>query len=191
MAQAQLVPADDNPIKDLTQVSEAMKLFISQENDAVLQMAIDRMNQQPSLWRRWFPDAFDREQAKITLDRVRSAYAAKKQFLDAYVSVQLEITRRRGDALIAAVGMDLQAKLAAFAKAKSDELTQTIIQGKDEFYANIATHIRSLEQYKDIPGLYERAKQSADRQITQYVEWVEGLCEGFTNALKAKVSGKA
>jgi len=190
VGQTQLVPTDENPIKDLTQVSEAMKTYISNENDAVLQMAVERMNQNPGMWRRLFPDAFDREQAKITLDRVRSAYAAKKQFLDLYVAVQLEITRRRGEALIAAIGMDLQAKLAAFAKAKSDELTQTIIQGKDDFYARIAAHIRSLEQYKDVADLHDAARQSASRQITQYVEWVEGLCEGFTNALKAKVTGK-
>lgn len=186
----QAVPAGDGPTKDLIEVSEGMKNYISNENDAVLEMAVERMNRNPTLWRRMFPDAFDREQKKITLDRVRSAYAAKKGFLDAYVNVQMDIARRRGDALIAAVGMDLRAKLAVFAKEKIDGLTQTLIASKDNYYQRIANHIRGLEQYADIPELHDSARQSAVREIKSYLEWVEGLREGFTDALKAKVATK-
>jgi len=190
MTNTLMVTAGDNPTQDLMEVSTAMKTYISNENDSVLEMAVARMNQNPSLWRRMFPDAFDREQKKITLDRVRSAYAAKKGFLDAYVNVQMDIARRRGDALIAAVGMDLRAKLAVFAKEKIDGLTQTLIASKDNYYQRIAAHMRGLQQYADIPELHDSARQSAVREIKSYLEWVEGLREGFTDALKAKVATK-
>lgn len=190
MTGALLTPSGDSSTKDLIEVSEGMKNYISNENDAVLEMAVERMNRNPTLWRRMFPDAFDREQKKITLDRVRSAWAAKKGFLDGYVAVQMNIASMRGDALIAAVGMDLRAKLAVFAKEKIDGLTQTLIASKDDYYQRIATHMRGLQQYADIPELHDSARQSALREIKSYLEWVEGLREGFTDALKAKVATK-
>lgn len=140
--------------------------------------------------RRIFPDAVDRGQSKILLDRVRSAYADRKSFLDCYVQVQLELARRRGEALIVATSMDLRAKLAVFAKLKIDELTQTLLQSKDLYYERIAAHIKGLERYQDIPELYASAHQSAIREIRSYLDWVEELREGFTDALKAKVAGR-
>ncbi len=190
MTRTQMVPAGDNPTKELIEISQGMKNFISNEDDAVLEMTVERMNRNPTLLGRLFPDAFDREQKRVTLDRVRSAYAAKKGFLDAYVNIQMDLARRRGDALIAAVGMDLRAKLAVFATEKIDGLTQTLIASKDAYLARSATHMRSLEQYTDIPELHDGAKKSALREFKAYCEWVEGLSEGFSDALKAKVATK-
>jgi hypothetical protein len=185
-----LSQVDDSAISDLMQVGQAMKTYISNENDAVLALVGERMNRNPGLWRGLFPDAFDKEQTKINLDRLRSAYGAKKAFLDVFVAVQLDIAKRRGNALIAATAMDMRSKLAIFAKNQIDSLTTTLIQSKDSFYARIATHIRGLEQYRDVDDLYENARQSASREIRSYLEWVEGLREGFSDALRAKVEEK-
>jgi hypothetical protein len=106
------------------------------------------------------------------------------------VTTQLEIVQRRGDALVVATSMDLRAKLAVFAKLKIDELSQTLFESKDQYYRRIADHINSLEQYRDIPDLFELARQAASREIRSYLDWVEGLRDGFTDALKAKVAGK-
>jgi uncharacterized protein involved in tolerance to divalent cations len=86
--------------------------------------------------------------------------------------------------------MDLRSKLAVFAKLKIDELTETLISSKDQYYQRIAAHIKSLEQYRDIPDLFDLARQAASREIRSYLDWVEGLREGFTDALKSKVAGK-
>ena len=192
MSSTQMVPAggESSAVKDLTEVSNAMKAYVSNENDAVLQMAVERMNQNPGFWHRLFPGAFDKEQSRIALDRVKSAYVAKKQFLDLYVNIQLEIATQRGSALVSATGMDLRAKLAEFAALKIKSLTTTLIESREEFQAKIAKYIRDLKQYDDIPELHDEAKQSAVREIKAYMNWVESLREGFTQAMDSKVNGK-
>jgi hypothetical protein len=190
MTENRLIPTNENPIQDLVAVSDQMKAYIGTENDEILEMTVARMNRTPTLWRKIFPDAFDREQQKILLDRVRTAYKDRRAFLNAYVTTQLEIVQRRGDALVVATSMDLRAKLAVFAKLKIDELSQTLFESKDQYYRRIADHINSLEQYRDIPDLFELARQAASREIRSYLDWVEGLRDGFTDALKAKVAGK-
>jgi hypothetical protein len=188
MTQLQSVPSAENPIQDLVAVSDQMKAYIGSENDEILEMTVARMNRAPSLWRRIFPDAFDREQQKILLDRVRTAHKDRRIFLDAYVTTQLEIVRRRGDAFVAATSMDLRAKLTVFAKVKIDELTQTLIESKDRYYQRIAGHIESLDRYKGIPDLYDLARQAASREIRAYLDWLENLRDGFSEALAARVA---
>ncbi len=190
MTTQQMVPAGDNPTKDLIEISNGMRKYISNENDAVLEMTVERMNRNPTLWKRLFPDAIESEHQKVTLDRVRWAYATKKGFLDAYVNVQMDIARRSGDALIATVGMDLRAKLAVFATQKIDELTHTVNASKDAYYSRHMSHVDGLEQYKRLPELYDRAMKAANRDLEAYLEWVGGLREGFSDALKAKVATK-
>jgi hypothetical protein len=182
-----MVPTSENPIPDLVAVSDQMKAYISTENDEILEMTVAQMNRKPTLWAKIFPNEFDREQKKILLDRVRSAYKDRRAFLNAFVATQLEIAKRRGDALVVATSMDLRAKLAVFAKLKIDELTEALISSKDQYYQRIAAHIKNLEQYRDIPDLYDLARQAASREIRSYLDWVEGLREGFTDALKAKL----
>jgi uncharacterized protein involved in tolerance to divalent cations len=190
MTQLQTVPTSENPIPDLVAVSDQMKAYMTTENDEILEMTVAQMNKKPTFWAKIFPNEFDREQKKILLDRVRSAYKDRRAFLNAFVTTQLEIAKRRGDALVIATSMDLRSKLAVFAKLKIDELTETLISSKDQYYQRIAAHIKSLEQYRDIPDLFDLARQAASREIRSYLDWVEGLREGFTDALKSKVAGK-
>lgn len=189
MNHLQMIPSQGgNPIENLTEVGEMMKKYISSDSDSILEATLTRMNQQPSVWRKIIPSAFDREQKKIALDLLRTAYKDRRAFIDCFVATQLEITRRRGDALVMATSLDLQSKLAAFATVKMDEFTETILRSKTEYYAKSAAHWRSLEQYRDVPPIFERACQSCDREISAYLEWVETLRQKFTDALTAKVA---
>ena len=191
MTQLQTIPSNNgNPIRDLAEVSEMMQQYISTDDDAILKMTITRMNKEQSWWRKVFPDAFGRTQNEISLDSLKTAAKNRKAFIDCFVSTQLEIARRRGDALVTATALDLQAKLAAFATQKMDEFTRTILTSKDAFYTQSAAHWLSLEQYKNVPPIYERARQSCDTEICAYLEWVQALRERFTDALTAKVEGK-
>jgi len=186
----QTLPPKGSLLDDLAVVSNSMKEYIDSDSDAILAMTVARMNKAPSLWRKIIPNAFDREQDKIALDQLRTAYKDRRALLDAFVSTQVEIARRRGDALVVATSVDLQSKLAAFATLKMDDLTRSLFASKDEFYARAAEHWRSLEGYRDIPEIFELSRQSCAQEIRSFLNFVETLRENFTAALQAKVAGK-
>jgi hypothetical protein len=179
---------DQNSVDDLLAISEGMKVYISSENDAVLDSVLERINNKPTLMQKIFPGKLGRLQDKIALSQLETAFKDRRALLDAFVATQLEIARRRGDALVVVTSVDLQAKLAAFATRKMDDLTRTLIKSKEEFYANSAAHWRSLEDYKDVPPLYEEARQSSTREIRAFLDWVETVRQKFTDALSAKVA---
>jgi hypothetical protein len=185
MAHSQMVPI--NPIDELSIVGEGLKEYVSTKDDAILEMTVARINRAPTFWGKFFKTAVNREQDKIALDWLRTGYKDRRSFIDCYVGIQLEIARRRGDALVMATAVDLQAKLAAFAAEKMNEFTETILASKDAIYAKSAAHWRSLEQYRDVPPVYERACQSCDTEIAAYLDWVQALRRKFTDALTAKV----
>jgi len=189
-SQMQTLPQKGNLLDDLAVVSNSMKEYIDNDSDAVLSTIVARMNKAPSMWRKIFPSAFDREQDKVALDQFKTAYKDRRALLDAFVATQLEIAKRRGDAFVVAVSVDLQAKLAAFATLKMDDLTRSLFTSKDEFYARAAEHWRNLEGYRDISEIYELARQSCAQEIRSFLSFVETLRENFTAALQAKVAGK-
>jgi hypothetical protein len=178
----------DGGVQDLRVISTAMKEYINTENEAVMQTVVDRINRNPGLIRRLFPNAFEKEEQRITLDRMRTFYDKKKQFFELYAAMQLEMARMQGDALVASVGIDLQGKLAAFATQKIDELSQTIGESRQKFLVRIKPQLEDLDNYKNMPDLHDPARQSIQNEVKTYFAGIDELLNGFIKALKSKVS---
>src|SRR2546423_502007 len=94
---------------DLQAISRLMDEYVATENDAVLQTALQKINERPSLFRRLFPTAYEKQQQVAMLEMMRSIAKSKEELFRIYTGVQIEIARKQGDALIASVGMALQA----------------------------------------------------------------------------------
>jgi hypothetical protein len=176
-------------VDDLKKIAVSMQRYVEAENDETVQQIAVVMQKNSGFWSRMFPTQLQKEQNRAVAERVRALYKSKEQFFKLYTDVQLEIARKQGDALIASVGMDLQAKLAAFATQKIDELTQTIDESRSRFLERMRPALAEVESYKDLPELHEPASQSVKHEINVYFESVKKLLNGFVNALESKVSG--
>jgi hypothetical protein len=174
-------------VDELKQISVSMQQYIRTENEAALQTALDKINQKPGLLRRLFPTAYEKEQQRITVQRMRSMAKAKEDLFKLYTDVQLEIARKQGDALIASVGMDLQTKLTAFAAERIDEITDTINESRLRFLKRIRPQYEEIENYKDIPDLHMRALESVKQEVGIYFDSIGKLLTGFIDALDSKV----
>lgn len=174
-------------VDELKQISLEVQQYITTENETTLQAALDKMNQRPGLMARLFPTAYEKEQQRITLHKMRSMAEAKEEMFKLYTQVQLEIARKQGDALIASVGMQLHAKLTAFAAERIDEITQTIDESREKFMGRMRPQLAGVENYKDLPELYEPARQSVNQEISIYFQSIGKLLAGFVEALESKV----
>lgn len=175
-------------VDDLKTIAVSMQRYVESENDETVQQIAVVMQKNAGFWSRMFPTQIQKEQNHAVAERVRALYKSKEQFFKLYTDVQLEIARKQGDALIASVGMDLQAKLAAFATQKIDELTQTIDESRSRFLERMRPALAEVETYKDLPELYDPASQSVKHEINMYFESMKKLLNGFVNALESKVS---
>jgi hypothetical protein len=119
---------------------------------------------------------------------MRSLYKAKDQFFQLYTNVQLEIARKRGDALVAAVGTDMQTKLASFVAVKIKEIQGTVNESRVSFLESMRPQYENVENYKDIPDLYEPAYQSVRDQTSLYFESMSKLLKGFNDAMDGKLA---
>jgi hypothetical protein len=114
--------------------------------------------------------------------------ASKEQLFGVYTEVQLEIARKQGDALIASVGMHLQAKLTAFAAEKIDEITATISASRSKFLRTFVPQLEEAEQVRAYPDLYRAAKESLDQQQQVYFDTLKKLLDGFVESLETRVA---
>lgn len=175
-------------VDELKSMAVSMQRYVETDNDETVQQIAEVMQNNSGFWSRMFPTQLQKEQNRAVADRVRALYKSKEQFFKLYTDVQLEIARKQGDALIASVGMDLQAKLAAFAAQKIDELTTTIDESRSRFLQRMRPALNEVETYRDLPELHEPAVQSVRQEITIYFQSIGKLLNGFVNALESKVS---
>jgi hypothetical protein len=145
------------------------------------------MNEKPGLIARLFPTAYEKEQQRITVQRMRSLAKSREDMFKLYTDVQLEIARKQGDALIASVGMDLQAKLTTFAAERIDEITDTVNESRVKFMKRMRPQYEEVENYKDLPDLYARASESVKQEVDIYFDSIGKLLKGFIEALDTKV----
>lgn len=183
----QLARTDGN-ISELSDIAGKMREYIKSEDEGVLRSIVETTNKSRSLIDRLFPSAFDEEHKQITLDRMRTIYAKKKQYFELYTEVQLEIARKQGDALVASVGMDLQAKVATFATQKILELNGTVGESRERFLERMLPQLTNLDKYKATPILYDPAYKSIQDQIKIYFDAIDQLLRGFNDALSSKLA---
>ncbi len=175
-------------VQDLNDIATTMTEYINTENEAVMQTAIERINRNPGLIARIFPNAFEKEEQRITLDRMRTLYEKKKQYFELYTAIRVEIARKQGDALVASVGIELQGGLAVFATQQIDDLSQTIGMSRQRFLVRIKPQLEDLDNYKNMPELHGPARQSIQNEVKTYFAGIDELLNGFISALKSKIS---
>lgn len=184
----QLSHVPDASVDELRHISTAMKQYVETENESSMQAVVHMLKHKPGFFARLFPTAYEEELERITLDRMRTMYNAKKQFFELYTRIQLEIARKQGDALIASVGIALQTKLTQFATDKIEEMSQTIGASRQRFVERITPQLQDLDKYQAIPEVYGPARQSVQNEIKTYFQGIDELLNGFIEALKSKVS---
>ncbi len=178
----------DNSIQDLQAISESVKKYVDTENDATLQVALERINNKPNFWQRLFPNKITKELDQMSIEKMRGVFQAKEKMFEIYTEVQLEIARQQGDTLIAAAGMQFRDQLTKFAKVKMDSMSITMKDSRDEFVKRMKIQLQNVEEYKDFPELAEPYHQSLKDEISIYFSFIKELLDGFNSSLRNKVS---
>ncbi len=174
-------------IVDLTQVSEGMQQYI-RASSAEAQTAAMEALEHRGVMRRLFPTAIEREKQRIAVGAMRQLAQSKQELLALYTATQIEIAKKRADALIAAQGMDMQAQLTVFAATKIDQLNTTLNGSRTKFMAAMDPQYDEIERYKHRPQMYDRAAQSIGMQIDTYFDSTAMLLQGFTDSLNSRVA---
>ncbi|MGE0083227.1 MAG: hypothetical protein AB7S75_02270 [Desulfococcaceae bacterium] len=173
---------------DLNLVAEKLEQYLGSENDRFLREITDELNKQPGLLSRIFPSAVQKEDKRLTVEKMRMIFHKRELFFEFYSNVKLEIAKRLADALVIPIGMDLQTRLAGFANEKIEEISETIASGRRKFLHNMKSQFMELEEYRDIPVLYEHAHESMKTEVEIYFKTIKKILEGFIENLERKVS---
>ncbi len=173
---------------DLNLIAEKLEQYLGCENDRFLREITEELNKQPGLLARIFPSAAQKEENRLTVEKMKMIFHKREIFFEFYANVKLEIARRLADALAAPIGMELQTRLAGFANEKIEEISETIASGRRKFLQNMKSQFLELEQYRDIPVLYEYAGASMKTEVEIYFKTIQKILEGFIENLERKVS---
>jgi hypothetical protein len=179
----------DGSVKDLAEISQVMHEYMQTRSDHAIQVAVEKCNERPGVIRRFFPNAYEKEQQRITIQEMRDLAESEEKMLALYTAVRLEIARKQGDALIASAGMQLQGALAAFALEQIGRLTATVDGSRTDFMQRYLPHKKEIALYQEeAPELVEEAMASLDRERRIYFETLNSLLDGFVAALKSRTS---
>lgn len=172
---------------ELSEFAGEIQKFVNEENEAAMADLLERMDRRPGLMSRLLPTPVEKEQNRVAVQRLRNLAGSKEAMLALYTELHMEIARQQGDALIASVGMHLQAQLASFATAKMDELQVTIEESRSRFLTRYAPQKAEIEQVREEhPELYERARENLMMQLDGYFQTLEALLKGFQAALTSR-----
>jgi hypothetical protein len=184
----QLSKLEGTSIADLAAVSDSMQSYIRSSTAEVRKAAVENMGQQSPLMRRLFPNQLQRENNRLAIEGVRQVAQAKAELLGLYMSTQIEIAKKKADALVAAQGMQIQTTLVRFADEQMQLLSSTLNNSRSLFLAEMAPKLDELDNYKKYPVLYDPAAESIEHHIQSYFENCRILLDGFTASLSNKVS---
>lgn len=176
----------DASLAELAEVSDGMQEFIRSTDMQTQQTAMEAL-QKRGIVQRLFPGEIQREHQRIVVADMRQMAQAKGELLALYTKTQIEIARRRADALISSQGMHLQTELTKFAQDKILEVTNTLNGSRSRFLPEMKTQLQGLEEYRDLPQLYRPAIESIQHQISTYFDSVKILLDGFIGSLTSKV----
>ena len=173
-------------VADLTILSNAMKQYVSTEDDALLNKELDKIKDK-GLLARWFPNKLQKEADRHALEQIKYLHKSKSEFLKTYTEMQLEIAKTNAEILVAGASMAGRAYLTKFASDKIKEITQTLKRGRIEQAADIAALQTDLNQYKDIDFLYERYEKSIKHAVSEYFDFVDKLLSDFKRAIDFRI----
>jgi len=172
--------------KDLLILSDAVKKYISTDDDEVLQAELTKIKNQ-TLIQRFFPNSLQKEANKNSVIRIKHSYETKLEFLKIHTEIQLEATREKAESFIKAVKMEYQSRLIEFANKKMGDITTNITNARKSQTVKLKDAYLDLENYKDIEILHDNYKASIDHMILKYFKFTQDLLDGFTDAINYKI----
>jgi hypothetical protein len=173
-------------LADLDEISTGMQEYIRAANVESRQTALEALNRR-GLMQRLFPTQYERERQRLGLQALRQLGDSKRELLELFTRTQIEIAKKRADAIIAAQGMHLQAQLASFAVEKIEDLNATVNGARERFMNDMAPQFTMIEKFQDRRELYEPAYKSVLHQIQVYFDSNAALLDGFIGSLRTKV----
>ncbi|MFJ1542254.1 hypothetical protein ACIODS_27320 [Micromonospora chalcea] len=173
-------------LDELEQISNGMQEFMRAASAEARETALEAMKGS-GVFQRLFPSRYQKETQELAVQTLRQFGAAKREFIEVFTRTQLEIARKRADALIATQGMHLQTQLARFAAERIQDLNETINAALERFMSQMAPQFDMIERFQNRPELYEPARRSLNHQIKVYFDSTSALLNGFNESLHKKV----
>lgn len=176
----------DESLNEFSEVANAIEKYATKEDDANLEYILDRVNKNPSLLTRLFPSKIQKEYDKLSIDHMKSLFQSKSELLKVYNDIKLQIAKKQGDALIAAVGMHLQDKLATIAAEKINSVQDTLEKSRERHMIRMQRQYDAVKSYTNSESKEMFLKSLKNEEIT-YFKTVQEILDGFINSLKTKL----
>jgi hypothetical protein len=176
----------DASLMELDEISTGMQEYIRAANAESRQAVVEALNRR-GIWQRLFPSQYERHRQRIGVQSMRQLGESKREVLDVYAMTQIEIARKRADALIAAQGMHLQTQLTRFANERIEDLNNIVNDSRVRFLESTDPQFDDIERFQGRPELYSRAYASLLHQIDVYFGSTAALLDGFIKSLRNKI----
>jgi hypothetical protein len=140
------------------------------------------------LFQRLFPTRLDKVLADSELNLARTESQLSERLLKLATDLKLEAAREVGDAWVKSLKVDVRQAFIAFITERYDALCNVIEQRRVEFGTRTRERYQTLEKYRDIPPLAGRYEASINKDIEDYLDWLDSLLARFRDIAQERVA---
>jgi hypothetical protein len=185
--------------KSLQVVAKNLQTVIATGNSEAMQAVSYELQRRPGLFGILFPGKILKENEELTVQNMKDMYQSRKNLLDAWVNVQLELTKNEGQMIIKAKlqgyegelsqqAMQIRTDLTEFSQRKITEMMDTFDRSTQAFAERIDRQTQDAEKYKNNSLLYTKLKENLDKEMDMFFTTISELLDGFKEALSNKLN---
>jgi hypothetical protein len=185
--------------KSLQVVAQNLQTVIASGNNEAMQAVSYELQRRPGLFGILFPGKILKENEELTVQNMKDMYQSRKNLLDAWVNVQLELTKNEGQMIIKSKlqgyegelsqqAMQIRTELTEFSQRKIAEMMDTFDRSTQSFAERIDRQTQDAEKYKNNSLLYTKLKQNLDKEMDMFFTTISELLDGFKEALSNKLN---
>jgi len=146
--------------KSLQVVAKNLQTVIATGNSEAMQAVSYELQRRPGLFGILFPGKILKENEELTVQNMKDMYQTRQNLLNAWVNVQLELTKNEGQMIIKSKlqgyegelsqqAMQIRTDLTEFSQRKISEMMDTFDRSTQTFAERIDRQTRDAEKYKD------------------------------------------
>ncbi len=197
--QKKLSKLQDVNSDDIQEISLQMKEYVKNESDTVLQVIADKVNNRPGLLGILFPNSVQREQSKLTVQKMQNLFKSQDALLKAYTDSQIELAKKQADAFITSEvmkyegelkrrAMIIQEDLTGQAQSGINEMTSVFAVSRETYMEKRNKQLQTAEKYKNDEYGYKAFIKSLNNELDVFMSTIDKLLGGFINALEKKAN---
>ena len=191
---------DEGGKESLETVANSLKAMILQKSSDDAASAVEyEMRRRSGLLGIMFPGRILKENEQLAVQNMKDVFQSRQQLMEAYINVQLELTKNQGKMIIKSKlqhyegqlsleAIQINANLGVFSQKKIAEMTETFARSRMDFAERLDRQHKEAEKYKGNEFLYEKLIKNLNKETEVFFTMVEELLDGFIKSLTNKLN---